>query len=109
MRTERPMKPLVIRCPRHFPGGHHPERGVTMILVAVAMVAIIGLAIMSLGALLHESFPFRGSRKPRLPQRTLAHGRTSAARQEQPLRLLRRWEGKAQWGAAHQPSLFNTR
>jgi Flp pilus assembly protein TadG len=42
------MKPLIIRSPRHFPGGHHPERGVTMILVAVAMVAIIGMAIMSI-------------------------------------------------------------
>jgi Flp pilus assembly protein TadG len=42
------MKPLVIRSPRHFRRGHHPERGVTMILVAVAMVAIIGMAAMSI-------------------------------------------------------------
>ena len=48
MRTERPMKPPVIRSPRHFRRGHHPERGVTMILVAVAMVAIIGMAAMSI-------------------------------------------------------------
>src|ERR1700724_4061046 len=48
MRIERPMKPLVIRSPRHFRRGHHPERGVTMILVAVAMVAIIAMAALSI-------------------------------------------------------------
>ena len=42
------MKPPVIRSPSHFRRGHHPERGVTMILVAVAMVAIIGMAAMSI-------------------------------------------------------------